>query len=91
MVRYLLPPQAKRLAAEALVPLEARAWADFEFIIRCDDQEVFRQRMNADTPNAAINVPLRGSELTIELTEGAHGPIQDRLRLNLPLLLLDGD
>ena len=34
-----------------------------------------------------FNVPLRGSELTIEPTQGKHGPIQDRLVLERAMLL----
>jgi hypothetical protein len=42
--------------------------------------------MDADHPTAAINVELQGAELIIELTEGAYGPIQDRLVLEQPMI-----
>ena len=37
---------------------------------------------------AESSVPLSGSELTIELTRGANGPIQDRLILSRAMLLI---
>ena len=89
VVRYLLPPDCTRFAAQAMIPDDARHWADFELIIRGNDEVLFSQRMNAIHPRADINIPLQGSELTIELTEGANGPIQDRLILNLPMLLIE--
>lgn len=89
LVRYSLPAGCTRFAAQAMIPDEARHWADFELIIRGSDEVLFTQRMNAIHPRADINVPLRGSELTIELTEGANGSIQDRLILNLPMLLIE--
>ena len=89
VVRYLLPADCTRFAAQAVIPDEARHWADFDLIIRCNDEVLFTQRMNSIHPRADINVLLRGSELTIELTEGDNGPIQDRLILNLPMLLIN--
>lgn len=89
VVRYLLPADCTRFAAQAVIPDEARLWADFDLIIRCNDEVLFTQRMNSIHPRADINVLLRGSELTIELTEGDNGPIQDRLILNLPMLLIN--
>lgn len=88
VARYTLPDRCRRFAAEAYIPIGAQTWADFELIIRSDDEEVFRARINADNPYVAINVPLSGTEMTIELTEGANGPIQDRLILDFPMLLL---
>jgi hypothetical protein len=90
-VRYALPAGCERFAAEAELPREARAWGDCEFIVRCDDAEMFRAHLSATSPSSTINVPLppkpAGCELTIEITEGAHGPIQDLVRLNRPMLL----
>lgn len=88
VARYILPGNCRRFATEAAIPRDSHQWADFELIIRSDDEEVFRAHMYADNPTATINVPLSGTELTIELTEGRHGPIQDRLILEYPLLLL---
>jgi len=88
IVRYALPPGCRRFAAEAILPESARLWGDFELVVRDDDREVYRSRISADQPTAAINVALTGTELTIELTQGRHGPIQDRLVLKRAMLLV---
>jgi hypothetical protein len=88
VVRYALPPGCRRFAAEAALPEAARVWGDYELIVRDDEEEVYRERLNADAPRQTINVPLRGSELTIELTQGANGPIQDDLVLARAMLLV---
>lgn len=88
-VRYELPAGCRRFAAQAVLPDSARGWGDLELIVRCGDEELHRQRINGAQPADAINVPIAGGELTIELTEGDHGPIQDRLLLRRPLLLVE--
>lgn len=93
VVRYALPPLAdpgrtvRNLAAEASLPRDAFEWGDYELVIRSNDEEVFRARLNAAHPAATINVAVPGRELTIELTAGAHGPVQDRLILDRAMLL----
>ncbi len=86
--RYALPVGCQRFTSEAELPRAAWQWGDFELVIRSNDTEVFRARLNGTNPTATINVPLTGRELTIELTQGANGPIQDRLVLERPMLLM---
>ncbi|MCP3903886.1 MAG: hypothetical protein GY715_09645 [Planctomycetes bacterium] len=88
MVRYALPPGCQRFAAEGSLPESSRVWGDYDLVVRDDDREVHRARINAEHPTAAINVPLTGTELTIEITAGDHGPIQDRLVLKRAMLLV---
>jgi hypothetical protein len=97
VARYILPPGAQRLIAEAELPPNSRRYGDFELVIRSNDSELFRVRLNAAHPVASINVALggpvsasseSGRELTIELMEGGGGPIQDRLILHRPMLLM---
>ena len=88
LARYALPPGTRRFAAEAAVPPNARLWADFELVLRDDDNEVFRRHISAELPEVSINVALSGSELTIELTQGGNGPILDRMILDRALLLV---
>jgi hypothetical protein len=87
VVRYSLPSGAIRFAAQAVLPDSARQWGDLELIVRSDDAEVFRMRLNAESPAGEINVALTGRELTLELTAGAHGPIQDQVILNRAMIL----
>src|SRR5262245_19887079 len=89
VVRYAMPAGAQRFTAEAELPRSAQTWGDVELVVRSNDDEVFRGRLNAASPTASINVPLTGRELTIELLPGAHGPIQDRLVLTRAMVLKD--
>jgi hypothetical protein len=73
----------------AELPIEARAWGDCELVIRDGDRVVFTSRLNAGHPRADIGVALAGPVLTVEITEGAAGPIQDHVVLTRALLLLD--
>ena len=88
-VRYALPSKQMQFAAEAVLPPSAREWGDFDLIIRVDDREVLREHLSADRPVVAINTELRGSQLTIELAEGAYGPIDDRIILRRAMLLAE--
>jgi len=87
IAHYPLPRGASRFVASARLPRESDEWADCEIIIRDDDREVFRARLNAATPAVIVNAPLRGAELAIEVAEGAHGPIRDWVVLDHALIL----
>ncbi len=86
---YVLPPGATYFAAEARLPELARAWGDCVLIIRDNGREIFSGRLNAETPTAAIGVRLTGSMLTVEVTEGSAGPIQDRVVLSRAMVLVE--
>ena len=76
-----------RFMAEAKRPVTASAWSDFELVLSDDQGEVFRTRLNDAHPTASIDVRLRGPVLTIQITEGDYGPIQDHLILHRAMLL----
>ena len=86
-VRYAVGDRYLRFAAEAVLPESARQWGDYDIVVRDDDREVFRARLNAERPSVQINVALSGAEMSIELTEGAHGPIQDVVILERAMFL----
>ena len=89
-VSYALPDSESRqlqFVAHAQLPPTAGHWADFELVLRDDDKEVFRTRLNYSQPSASINVTLTGSLLSIQITEGEYGPIQDRVVLHRAMLL----
>lgn len=88
LARYTLPEGASRFAATALLPASSRQWGDYELVIRNDGREVWRERLTGSRPEYEINIPLTGRELTIELTEGAHGPVQDHLLLRRARVLV---
>ena len=87
VARYALPAGWQRFVADAELPRDARTWGDCELVVRSDDEEIFRAHLSGATPAASINVPVKGRELTIEVAAGAHGPIQDLVRLHRPMLL----
>ena len=88
-MHYVLPAGATYFAAEAQLPALSRAWGDCELIIRDDDRTIFMTRLNGETPVAMIGVRLSGSTLTVEVTEGAAGPIHDRVVLLRSLILVE--
>ena len=87
--RYALPTAAGELQfiAEAKRPVTVGAWSDFELVLSDDREEVFRARLNDAHPTASIDVMLSGSVLTIQITEGEYGPIQDHVILHRAMLL----
>ncbi len=89
LVRYVLPRGTTRFAAEASLDAAARTWGDLVLVIRADDEEIYRRRLNGEEPRDSINVSVEGSELTIELLPGAHGPVQDHLVLERAMLLIE--
>jgi len=89
LVRYMLPRGTTRFAAEASLEESARGWGDLVLVIRDDDREIHRRRINREHPTDSINLAVAGSELTIELLPGAYGPVDDRLALERAMLLIE--
>ena len=88
-VRWRLPEGAQRFAAEAVLPADALAFGDYEMVIRDESGEIYRAHLDGGAPAASINVGISGRELTIELTEGARGPVQDALVLHRAMVLTE--
>ena len=83
-----LPAGASRLGGIAELDLSEGGvssgfaqWADFELVLSLDGREVDRHHFDHSSPSTAINVPVNGAVLRIELLEAANGPIMDRLHL----------
>lgn len=93
-VSWDLPKGASRFAAQAELPVQSRTWGDCDLIVSAADaggeKEVFRQHLSADAPAAVISValPEGASRLTVRIDAGPLGPIQDRVVLHRPLLLI---
>lgn len=87
-IAWELPRPAARFAARATLPPAMWAWGDCELVVRTGDGlEAFRQRLNADRPEADIRVPLGGqTSLSIEIESGRAGAVQDRLVLDRPIV-----
>ncbi len=86
-IRYDLPSAPSYLMAEARLPPEARTWGDCELLIRDEGREVFRARLNADNPVVSIGVTIHGTQLEIEIAEGANGPVYDHVVLHRAMVI----
>lgn len=87
-IAYELPPGAARFGAVAELPRDAWPWGDCVLIVTIDGREALRERLNMDRPRVEFSVPANGRAITITLDEGAYGPINDRVILRRPLLLV---
>ncbi|GEM_PF-4566045 len=89
--RYALPEGATRFVATAVVPRFAADWAELNLSVIVDGQTVFEAGMDGTgRSRREIDVPLHdASTLTIQIDEGARGPIQDVIVLQRPMLLFE--
>ena len=91
-VHYLLPSGATRFACTLEAPIEE--WTDcvVRVIVQSDrgSSTLFEGRLSAEVSKAELNTPLpRGAtHLIIEVDPGEHGPIQDRVLIHRPRLLV---
>ena len=68
-----------------------REWGDCEFLISVDGVEVLRHHLSSETPSFPFLVDTPGRILTIEIDPGRYGPINDRVLIRRPLLLVEPD
>lgn len=92
-IEWTLPAGARRFATIAEMPFDAIPWGDCILSVRVDSVEQVRQRISADNPRLEINIPIDtdAHTLIIIVEPGLWGPINDRITLRRPLLLLDND
>jgi len=97
-VRWIIPAGATRFATTGELPEGMRTWGDCDLVVavesRSGEVELARHRLNAASPVARINaeLPAPGEarrRLRITLEPGAYGPIQDRVTLRRPMLLVE--
>lgn len=90
---YPIPIGAARFACSIQAPIER--WTDCVIRIVAQSSRggstLLEQRLNAQQPTAEINVPLPAdtTHLVIEIDPGENGPIQDRVLLRRPRLLVE--
>lgn len=75
------------LSALATLPDTMRRFGDFELRVLDGSREVLRHRFSREDPSVAIAAAIASGELVFELREGLHGPVQDRLLLESPMLI----
>lgn len=101
LVEWALPEGALRLAAEVELTPDLWAWGDCELVVSVVTAggaggravELRRERISAERPRVAINVPIADpdSRLRLALEPGRYGSIQDRLVLHRPIILIDAE
>ncbi len=91
-VEWAVPEGTRRFVATAELDPSCLTWGDAELVVSTGaGRELFRARLNADTPAARADVamdPSAPGPLVITLEPGEFGPIQDRVILRRPLLLV---
>jgi hypothetical protein len=70
-----------------VLPEFAATYGSVELILAVDGAELFRARVDRDVRTQEINVPLDGRRLTLTLTSGGDGPVQDIIHLERPMIL----
>jgi hypothetical protein len=91
-VSYPMPEGATRFACSIEAPIQV--WTDCVVRIFAERdgraRQVFEQRLNPDSQAAGVNVELpRGTDtLIVEIDPGEHGPIQDRVLMHRPRVLV---
>ncbi len=91
-ITYTLPDKTHRFACDFETPLEI--WTDCVVRVivehRGKTSALFEQRLNHDQSSASINIelPRAATSLVIEVDPGEHGPIQDRVIMHRPRLLV---
>lgn len=99
IVEWTLPAGATRLSMDVELPAACRVWGDCVLIVQMvgvagnASREIARERLNDARPLVPMNLSLgetgtKSATLRITLDPGERGPIQDRVVLRQPLLLL---
>jgi hypothetical protein len=98
-VEWLLPPGALRLAGTAELARSTQGWGDCEVIIEdlsqgAPPRRLFSKRLNVQAPATRFDVAFTPSgsaehRLRVTVESGPRGPIQDKVYLRRPLLLVN--
>jgi len=88
-VEYALPDGTRRFAGRLRLQVGSAPWGDCNVIMRLDGIEVFRTRLVAGAEGVEFNIETPGQLLEIEVEEGRFGPINDRVVIELGLLLIE--
>ncbi len=87
VVDYSLP-QADCAFVASIAPAEPdERWTDCEVVIRDGSRELARLPIEARTAPQWVHFEHLSTSLTIEVTEGARGPVRDAIRLSEALVI----
>ena len=96
IVSWVLPDGAVRVSMRAVLPPACRVWGDCVLILEQEGvkgiggKSLAKVHLSGDTPEIEINAELLagGGPLRVTLDPGENGPIQDRVVLRQPLVLV---
>lgn len=94
VVRFDLPTGARAFTTRATLGPVPGPWADCVVVVRRGGRELARAALSPANPDAQLHAELTPDStapLTIEILEGANGPLHDRVRLEHALLLVETD
>ncbi len=80
-------PKGAVLSTVASLPDSMRRFGDFTMTLRDGDRVLLQHHFDQDSPRIPIAVVIATGELVLELEQGRHGAVQDRLHLASPLLI----
>jgi len=86
---YSLPAGAIRFAALAELPLEALPWGACDLVITQAGREILRERLDQDQPRVEFSLAVAPGPITLTVEPGPRGPINDRVVLRRPILLVE--
>ena len=86
-VRYRLPDGRLRLSSTVRIPTTSLDWGDCILVLRVDDVEVHRVRLNESNPESRIELIVKGTDFEMELLDGANGPVQDHLQFEYAVFI----
>lgn len=90
-LRFTLPKGATRVGGQAELPANCRVWGDCELLVGLVGQPPTRIHLNSENPEAGFSVELAGdagSQLEISIDPGPSGPVQDRVVLRRPMVVI---
>ena len=71
----------------ARIPTTSLDWGDCILVLRVDDVEVHRVRLNESNPESRIEIIVEGTDFEMELLDGANGPVQDHLQFEYAVFI----
>jgi hypothetical protein len=94
-VEWTLPLGAARVGTTLELPPSARVWGDCEVLVEsvtgAKAAQLTKAHLNGSQPTAEVSVVVAGaSKLRITIDAGPSGPIQDRVVLRRPVVMVEG-
>ncbi len=95
-VEWDLPENATRFAADAELPRQMWTWGDCEIVASMvtagGETELWRRRLNADSPRArvAVGLPTGSRRIKLRMEAGEYGAVQDKVVIRRGVVAIEG-